>query len=212
MKNNNKKVFVPDDERNNKSRIELNNYTHIRTYHGCRPVDLESYFVKGINAYHSKELLQIAADTFGLSINSLMKYDSESKPFISNQVYFSLFKQELLGESGHYLCYGSEYLLGIAVQLDKGVHGEFQKILSNIGIPTIFICDLPLNILSQQQKDLISNHYEPYNNSNFSCWISDSLQPEYIVGHEHPSNIFNPIQRNMYKNKQISCNWCRSTS
>ncbi|WP_281202754.1 hypothetical protein LG276_05490 [Cytobacillus kochii] len=210
MENDTRKVFIPDDEGNIKRGINIEMYTHIRAYHACRPINFDSYFSEGIKPYNLRELRQMASATFGIPESTVIAIDSRLQSSNINNVYFSMFKQELLDESSHYLCWGSEYLLDIAVQLDKDNSGKYHDLLSNIGIPTIFICDLPLALLSQSQRDNISEFYNPCN-SNFTCWISEKLKPEYIIAHEHPSQIFNQIQRIDYKNKQTTCNWCTST-
>lgn len=207
MENSNKNIFAPDDEGNKKQGIELGNYTHIRAYHACRPIGLESYFVEGIKPFYVEEMRQIAAATFRISVDTVMDYDSALQPSDSKHVYFSLFKKELLGESGHYLCWGSEYLAAIAAQLDKDIYGKYHDMLSNTGIPTIFVCDILIDLLPQWQIDDISEHYDPHD-SNSACWISERLKPEHIVAHEHPSKIYNPIQRSQYINKQTTCKWC----
>ncbi|WP_374965383.1 hypothetical protein [Lysinibacillus sp. RS5] len=207
MEYSNKKVFVPDDKANKKQGIDLGNYTHIRAYHACRPINMESYLEEGIIPFHVGEMRQIAAETFGISLNIVTENEATLQDSDSKHVYFSLFKEELLNGSGHYLCWGSEYLAAIAGQLDKGIYGEYHDMLSNSGIPTIFVCDIPIDLLPQYQVDLISEHYNP-RNSNFAVWISETLKPEHIVTHEHPTNIYNPLQGCQYINKQTTCEWC----
>ncbi|WP_238602192.1 hypothetical protein [Lysinibacillus parviboronicapiens] len=67
--------------------------------------------------------------------------------------------------------------------------GNITIMLTNTGIPTIFVCDIPIDLLPQWQINQISEHYNP-RNSNLALWISEVLKPEHIVTHEHPSNIF----------------------
>lgn len=110
MEVSNKKVFVPDDKKNKKQGIDLRNYMHIRAYHACRPIDMESYFVEGIIPFPVEEMRQIASETFGISVNIVIDKESALQASDSKHVYFSLFKEELLNGSGHYLCWGSEYL------------------------------------------------------------------------------------------------------
>lgn len=78
-----------------------------------------------------------------------MNNDSALQASDSKYVYFSLFKKELLNGSGHYLCWGSEYLAAIAAKLDKNIYGEYHDMLSKTGIPTIFVCDIPIDLLPQ---------------------------------------------------------------
>ncbi len=209
MENSNKIVFVPDNKENKMLGFDPGIYTHIRAYHACRPIDLESYFTEGIRPFHIEEMRQIAAATFGIAVSVVMNIEPEGQSNTTNHLYFSLFKNELLRESGHYLCWGSEYLAAIAARLDKGVDGKYHNMLSNTGIPTIFVCDIPIDLLPRWQIDDISKHYDT-NNSNFACWISERLGPEHIVAHEHPSIIFNPVQGCQYINKQTTCKWCVS--
>lgn len=125
---------MPDDNaiRNKGLTLEITRiFVHIM------PVDrlIESYFVEGIIPFHVEEMCQIAADTFGISLNIVMENVSTLQASDSKHVYFSLFNEELLNGSGHYLCWGSEYLSAIAGQLDEGLYGEYHDMLSNTGIP-----------------------------------------------------------------------------
>ena len=202
-----KNIFVPDSNNKKGFVLNLDNYTHIRVYHACRPIDIRSYYIEGIKPFDEKEMRQAASKIFGISKEIVIDNEPHMLTNLSNNVYFGLFKRELLKNSGHYLCWGSEYLASIAAQLDKSEYGMFHNILSNTGIPTIFVCDIPINLLPQWQIEDIEEHYDPYN-SNLSCWIPDLLLPEYISMHEHPSSIYNPVQRRQYVNKQTKCEYC----
>ncbi|MFC9541876.1 hypothetical protein ACFTQ7_18655 [Lysinibacillus sp. NPDC056959] len=89
MEDSNKKVFVPDDKAKKKQGVDLGNYTHIRAYHACRPIDMESYFVEGIIPFHVEEMRQIAAATFGIPANIVMDNYSALQASDSKHVYFS---------------------------------------------------------------------------------------------------------------------------
>lgn len=97
MENSNKIVFLPDDKKNKKRRIDLGNYTHIRAYHACRPVDMGSYFAEGIKPFYVEEMRRIAATIFGIAVSTVTNNESILQSSDSNHVYFSLFKRELLG-------------------------------------------------------------------------------------------------------------------
>jgi len=187
--------------------VNLENYSHIRAYHACRPLDVGRYYAEGIKPFNKKEMRQAASAIFGIPIETVMNNEPELQSSLSNNVYFELFKRELLNYSGHYLCWGSEYLAAIATQLDRSEYGEYHDILSNTGIPTIFTCDIPINLLPQWQIESLSKYFDPYN-SNLACWISEILHPEFIVAHEHPSTIYNPVQGRQYINKQTACEYC----
>lgn len=119
MENSNKIVFVPDNKENKMLGFDPGIYTHIRAYHACRPIDLESYFVEGIRPFHIEEMRQIAAATFGIAVSVVMNIEPEGQSNTTNHVYFSLFKNELLRESGHYLCWGVSTLRQLLQDLIK---------------------------------------------------------------------------------------------
>ncbi|OPX92564.1 MAG: hypothetical protein A4E53_00429 [Pelotomaculum sp. PtaB.Bin104] len=201
-----KNVFIPDGKNSKKKTgVNLENYSHIRAYHGCRPVDVGRYYVEGIKPFNIKEMRCAASKIFGISEETVIAKEPNLQPALSNNVYFVLFKQELLNSCGHYLCWGSEYLAAIAAQLDRSEYGKYHDILSDTGIPTIFICDIPIDFLPQWQIKSISKH--PFD-SNSACWIPEVLHPEHIVSHEHPSKIYNPVQMRQYINRQTTCKYC----
>ncbi|MCY9546645.1 hypothetical protein [Lysinibacillus xylanilyticus] len=68
-----------------------------------------------------------------------------------------------------------------------------ERFLGYFGIATI-----PINLLLHWQIDQISEHYNPHN-SNLVLWVLETLKPEHIVTHEHPSNTY----INLYKGVSI---------
>lgn len=206
MKHNSKNVFVFDNENSKKkTNVNFEHYSHIRAYHGCRPIDVGHYYAEGIKPFNKKEMRHVASTVFGITKEAVITSEPDLQPALSDNIYFVLFKKELLNECGHYLCWGSEYLAAIAAQLDKSEYGKYHDILSNTGIPTIFICDIPIDLLPQWQLEgLLESPFE----TNLACWIPEILSPEHIVAHEHPSKIYNSVQRRQYKNKQTTCKYC----
>src|SRR5205085_5151702 len=68
------------------------------------------------------------------------------------RVYFELDEQLLVEDCGHYLLYGSEYILGIAAELESGQDRDYRQLLKGMGKPTIFVCDVPWRLISAQTK------------------------------------------------------------
>lgn len=201
------KVFVGDDT-TKRRKAQLHRYTHIRGYHACRPTDTSVYQKTGIMACTKSELKQSALELFGRDILQVLSDDrfkgnTGQKP----QVHFSMFRSLLLGHAGHYLCYGSEYLTSIAAQLDGEVFGPYHDILLSTGIPTILICDVPIDYIPKFLVDSINSTYSP-TDDNCSFWINQHLPPECIVGHEHPREIFDPLRWCSRVNDYLTCPMC----
>ena len=96
------------------------------------------------------------------------------------------------------MIYGSEYLLAIAAHL-KG-RRDYRKILKSSGMPTIFVCDIPLELLSDYtilefagnalakvfQELLGGEGFEPEGGLGSALSIRTYLPSKCIVGHYHP--------------------------
>jgi len=201
-----KKVFTADDS-SCKSNPPLYDYTHIRGYHACRPIDISLYYKNGIIAAHNDKRRQAAMKVFGKSLPEIIGAEDESFAKEKSQVYFTAFKEELLKDSGHYLCYGSEYLISISSHFDRNISGRYHNILLQTGIPTIFICDVPIKLISTYLVDDLIASYDP-SNTNLGFWIEQNLAPEFIVAHEHPQKMFDPFLRMYRKNIKMDCPFC----
>lgn len=198
-----KKVLIAD-EKPRPRRLRLEAYTHISGYHACRPVDVAKYHTKGISLYDEKDMQRAAIELFGISADEVVA--DRLLPYHS-RIYFCIFKQQLVREAGHYLCYGSEYLAGIASRLDRYIAGPYHNNLLCTGIPTIFICDVPIELISESLINDLSCHYRP-GSLDWSVWITQSLPPECIVAHEHPRKFFDSLRRYFRVNEQVSCSVC----
>lgn len=93
-------------------------------------------------------------------------------------------KEILLTDSGHYLIYGSEFINTLAMVL--GCRDE----LKNIGIPTIFICNIPLQDIGSSQISSIEQEINRYSD-DISIYV-DEIKPKNIIDHEHPKEIPDP--------------------
>lgn len=170
----------------------IRDFTHIRAYHGCRPMDIEPYQTKGICpiTYESaKQELLIRFRNVDIPKKRLLAVFErhwEDLRDIHKGVWFTLTKTELLEESGHYLIAGSEFLLSIATEL------SCQYELRKAGTPTILCCDVPIDLISPFWLDALQ--YAIENNSLNPCGfkISGTLPGENIIGMEFPKKIKDP--------------------
>lgn len=124
------------------------------------------------------------------------------------RTYFNLDERFIIEHCGHYLLYGSEYATGIAASLDRNKTGrtkDYKKSLKNIGKPTMFICDVPWNMISESAKGeltrtfiaelfhhLKTSSYRP-TMIDFGFSIRRPLSPMQIAGHYHPEGVRDPF-------------------
>ena len=161
-----KKVFIYDSSdctRKIVSKNFLNDFTHIRAYHACRPKDVGDYLKNGIQLFSIEKLNDLAAQLFNIPVKKIDHFAPTFQKDITNRIYFSLFKSELLKWSGHYLYYGSEHFLGIASYLDQDTSWHYRNILSQTGIPTIFTCDIAISLISKPQLLDIEKNFNFFN-------------------------------------------------
>lgn len=80
----------------------------------------------------------------------------------------------------------------------------FNTGFTKIGIPTIFICDIPIERISSSDlnelsgtmieaifESIVNNQMIP-KSKDFTITMEEAVEPEYIVGHYHPEEIPNP--------------------
>ena len=101
-----KKVFCWDE---NRDKIDLSGYTHIRAYHGCRTTNVESYIKEGIHSFSRKHAYKIIHDTLlqcGIEEKEILKcfnekWNDDIDHF--NNVCVNISREDMLYLSGHYL-------------------------------------------------------------------------------------------------------------
>lgn len=176
-----------------------------RAAHGTRLNTTDSIYTDGLKPLESEDFHTKARKIFLKGAfpeleeahlqTAIVDVGTETR---EGHVYFEASEQFLINYCGHYMIYGSEYLAAIAAHL-KG-HQDYRKILKSIGKPTIFVCDIPLEILSDYtilefagcalakifQELLDGEEFEPEDDFGSSLSIRTCLLPEYIAGHYHP--------------------------
>ena len=194
-------------------------YSHIRVYHGCRPVDVHSYYYKGLLLRDKGALVERFRKIFlsgkfpELTEEMLQKSIKEAAPYsIGCDGESSLFLDDRLcvERDSHYLIYGSEYLSSLVNSLRfvsnpppiENIEKYFS-VLRGIGKPTIFEINLP-NIVENVRDNMMLELFQDMLTEWTSCVahsrteISKSeigfslrkpLPPEYICSHHHPPKI-----------------------
>lgn len=190
-----KRVLIP--EKCKGKRVSLGDYTHIRAYHACRTEDVVVYKNKGIVPFTKRTAIEDAVKKLSderLNEGRVRKQAQEiweKYDLNIHKVWLCLDKGELFGDSCHYLIYGSEFLNAVAAHLwcrDK---------LKAIGKPTIIVCEVPLNIISETWTDGLE---EAVKEGKISMWsiAVEYVSPEDIVGFDFPKGyVKDPFSGNM---------------
>lgn len=180
--------------------ISLTDYTHIRAYHACRPLNIQLYQDKGLYPFSRKSALadaiqrleggRVSEDKIIEQFNILWKKsDARENP----KVWLALEEAELLGYSCHYLIYGSEFLNALAMHLGC------RDRLKSIGQPTIVVCDIPLEDISavwlqDLEKDILNGATEA------RAIAVPKVQAKNIVSFIYPKGLLNdPFTMSKYK-------------
>jgi len=191
-------------------------YRLFRAGHATRTDDLTPFYKSGLRVLRPEEVHDRVRLLF---LNGQHRSASEARleAAISDvggegregRLYFaaqedSLYTRE--GSAGHYLIYGSEYLYCIAMRTAGTINAK--KVLSGIGRPTMFVCDIPMcqirdgtleEFSGMMLEYLFAGLVDQIDTEVLSPWSGSALSiranvaPENIVGHYHPEQIFDPL-------------------
>jgi hypothetical protein len=178
----------------------------VRAFHGCRALSVHSYWKKGILPSNPNSLNRIARRIFSNKerVEDVIKnlateeYGSSYRNHNEGKVFFCLQMEHLIEECGHYLLYGSEYLLSIANHIHEPEvlrrRGRATVIESNV--PTK---DIPPDFLYCLAGEILREIFERQSNDTYESEVLDfgfpivaALSPENIVRLHHPTGIPNP--------------------
>lgn len=131
---------------------DLHACTHLRLFHGCRPLDVLSYYEKGILVMSLDELARQFREIFSdhppealeHAISKVMPRDEEWRVDTAIDLRF------LIKHASHYIVHGSETLNAFAVYLPS-INGEDpRKRLKNVGVPTALVIEAPIGEVDYQ--------------------------------------------------------------
>lgn len=190
-------------------------YGALRAVHGTRTADLARFYSEGLRpldpaaAHEQARQIFLGGDFPELSemdlTRSIGDVGTETR---EGRVYFEANEQMLIDFAGHYMLYGSEYLVAIAARLKGKGMRDYRQVLKTNGTPTLFVCDVPLqliesriisefagNALEMVFKELVDGaSFRPDQHRGAGFWISEPLSPSCIVGHYHPVITRDPIR------------------
>lgn len=187
----------------------VSTYSKLRVYHACSPSSIDSYLENGFQTLNPKKLKDETINlflSFGakvIDINNAIADVSTNQR--AGRIYFSLDDRDLINFCGHYLVYGSEYIISIAASLYRKTNIDYRTNLKLRGKPTIFLCDIPMSLLSSYTvRELagailtelawfIRNPRIYASLISFGFSIDVELSPKVIVDWYHPRKIKDPL-------------------
>lgn len=129
-------------------------YKFLRAVHGTRTADVEVFYRDGLvplvpeNYHNQARELFLSGQYPELSEKSLQSAIATVGTDLREQrIFFEANEEMLIKQAGHYMLYGSEYLTAIAAHL--GNCCDYRQVLKKRGRPTLFVCDVPLDFISE---------------------------------------------------------------
>lgn len=195
-----KKIFILEEHLGDEYEIDfgLEGYTHLRAFHACRPMNLSDYLDNGILPISYESALQDVRNRvicdYVSEEDAILKFKEEWSEFedMHKRVWLQMNKDLLLNTASHYLIYGSEFINALAMLLGC------RDRLKQIGIPTIFFCDIPIaNIAPMALLDIQNSINDGYTyDIGFAV---DEVEPNNIVDYEHPTKRLTDPYGGTYK-------------
>lgn len=184
----------------------------IRAVHGTKTSDVTRFYREGLRPLNPEEFHVRARELFlggrfpeldeSCLQQAIRKVGSALR---EGRVYFEANEEMLVGDCGHYLVYGSEYLTALAAQI--GVDRDYRQALTSDGRPVVLICDVPLDLVSEAtlsefageslervfQELLDGKKPEHSFLRGAGFCIRATLHPSCIAGHYHPAHVHDPL-------------------
>lgn len=203
----------------------LNHFSKIRLFHGCRPINLNSYLEQGILKNNQNRLENEARNIFSETNPSKQLLEKLEDAILELGELYTPYKKRvflivddrvLLETAGHYLINGSEYLLAIAVRVPCQ---NMQDLLRKRGTPTIIFCDIPtIHIRTKIRRlwlTIVLDYLYHLGGFDISTdpldytVTMDHVPPNLISGHYHPTVIKDPHNSYItYRPELTKCSHC----
>ena len=219
---------LSDDMRNRICDGIMARFGFLRSFHACRPDPIDTYLRDGILPLSRPLLARLAYERFEGTIpfsdleSLAANADLQTREGL---IYFSAELETFIERCRHYLIYGAESICCLWQQKDVGMEKRFYESHRRgreRGIPTVFICNVPIGWLSDStrreaagtiltnyfrertQNGPVFNHRESWGYS-----IDRALPPQFIQQHIHPAVIRDPLNYpSKYINPHTRCLYC----
>lgn len=204
-------------------------YRHIRAFHGCRPVSLQSYFAEGLRGQTTEaieaQFLDLFSDVPQQALHTALADFQDRKRAERGKFWVVLEENELIETCGHYLIQGSEYLMGLAATLCRLAPGEdYHLRLRSSGTPTVFELHISTDHLPENQVNELSRlvlsvwgertAQRPLRMGDNPCLtVEQTIDAKYLVAHTHPRHIPDPHSGYaIYVNDRTECPHCTNAA
>lgn len=201
-------------------------YSHIKCFHGARPICVSSYYDQGFVGQSRKiiedQFRKMYSDLDASLLDKVVLEHKKRGDTEKGKIYFVCDDRDLVEDSGHYLIQGSEYIMALAASLTRYSNQaeDYRLRLRASGIPTVFEVDLLLTqIPGIQIEELVR--------CIIASWVGERIFPgdqceyemgfvvhsdvgaESIVSHFHPRRIKDPHFGGIwYYPELLSCEVC----
>lgn len=180
-------------------------YRTLRAAHGTRTADVGSFYNEGIHPLQPLLVQRQARDRFLSSAYPELTQAHLDRAIAAvshdtraDRVWFECNETELIRRNGHYMLYGSEYLLAIVAHIE-GLR-DYRPDLKRVGEPVVFLCDVPMSYLHPRSfrsfagraveilfEEVLGETGGPSPTRGGAFSIRQTLTPKHIVGHYRPS-------------------------
>lgn len=208
---------VRNDEIDSKALLSerlRNRYRALRSVHGTRTANIAAFYRDGLlpmvpELLHAQVREIFLGDEFPELTESVIQKAIEAvgSDLREGRVWFEANEEMLIAQAGHYMLYGSEYVTAIAAHLQG--YRDYRQVLKNSGQPTLFVCDVPLELISEGilkefaggalesvfQELLDGPEFVPDRWRGAGFYIQKPLSAEHLVGHYHPDVRRDPFRR-----------------
>jgi len=188
-------------------------YKALRAVHGTRTTNIPKFYHDGLlpmvpELLHAQAREIFLGGEFPELTESLLQQAIEAvgSDLREGRVWFEANEEMLIAQAGHYMLYGSEYVTAIAAHLLG--NRDYRQVLKNYGKPTLFVCDVPLELISEgilrefAGGALESVFQELLDGPEFVAdrwrgagfYIRKPLTAEHLVGHYHPDVRRDPMR------------------
>lgn len=174
----------------------------MRVFHACRVADAGVYFREGIRKNDpdvlAARLSALLDEESGLAYHrpkvAELLSDQELYDRDRGRVYVTADDKSLIESAGHYLIYGSEWLM---CMLGHAGHEALRR----RGVPTMLQLDLPLSAATVRERSQLAetllqewvrikvNRPDWVPELDFTFCLRGDVPPEWLVGHYHPETV-----------------------
>lgn len=131
-------------------------FSHVCCFHLCRPAGIESYRKHGVVPMCPLKLQRDIIEHFTATHPELSEEDLQAAiaqvpvEHRMGKVFVGLDRRFLVEQCGHYLVYGSEYVLAVSRHIRGDGKTDYSQSLKGRGRSAIVIAHIPLALISDQ--------------------------------------------------------------